>query len=63
MDRHPDGLACPHYPLLIPVLKDFLTEGVRLVDSATTCAGHVRSQLTELDLLAEKATPAASRST
>jgi glutamate racemase len=50
-------LACTHYPLLIPVLKDFLPDGVRLVDSATTCAEHVRSQLTELDLLAEKSTP------
>ena len=59
LDRGIDTLmlACTHYPLLIPVLKDFLPDGVRLVDSATTCAEHVRGQLTELDLLAEKSTP------
>jgi glutamate racemase len=50
-------LACTHYPLLIPVLRDFLPEGVRLVDSATTCAEHVRGQLTDLDLLTDGAAP------
>ena len=45
-------LACTHYPLLIPVLKDLLPPGVRLVDSATTCAEHLKRELTRLDLLA-----------
>ena len=45
-------LACTHYPLLIPVLKDLLPPEVRLVDSATTCAEHLQRELTRLDLLA-----------
>jgi glutamate racemase len=44
-------LACTHYPLLIPVLKELLPTDVRLVDSATTCAEHVKKELTCLDLL------------
>ena len=59
LDRGIDTLllACTHYPLLIPVLKNFLPEGVRLVDSATTCAEHVKSDLTKLELLSEKTDP------
>ncbi|MGC4014068.1 MAG: glutamate racemase [Luteolibacter sp.] len=45
-------LACTHYPLLIPVLRELLPEDVRLVDSATTCAEHLKRELTRLDLLA-----------
>jgi glutamate racemase len=45
-------LACTHYPLLIPVLKKVLPDDVSLIDSATTCAEHLRSELTQLDLLA-----------
>lgn len=44
-------LACTHYPLLIPVLKDLLPPDVRLVDSASTCAEHLRSELTRLEML------------
>ena len=44
-------LACTHYPLLIPVLKELLPTGVRLVDSASTCAEHLKKELTRLDLL------------
>ncbi|HEX5790949.1 MAG TPA: glutamate racemase, partial [Luteolibacter sp.] len=44
-------LACTHYPLLIPALKQVLPEGVRLVDSATTCAEYLRNELQRLDLL------------
>jgi glutamate racemase len=47
-------LACTHYPLLIPVLKDLLPDDVRLVDSATTCAEHLRRELTRLDLLSTR---------
>ncbi len=45
-------LACTHYPLLIPVLEKLLPDSVRLVDSATTCAEHLRRELTQLNLLA-----------
>ncbi|HCN30677.1 MAG TPA: glutamate racemase [Verrucomicrobiales bacterium] len=43
-------LACTHYPLLIPVLKKMLGGKIRLVDSASTCAAHVRSLLDSHDL-------------
>jgi len=46
-------LACTHYPLLIPVLKRLLPAEVRLVDSATTCAEHLKTELHRLDLLAD----------
>ena len=56
LDRGIDTLmlACTHYPLLIPVLQKFLPDGVRIVDSATTCAELVRTELTKLDLLSDK---------
>lgn len=44
-------LACTHYPLLIPILKDILPPDVRLVDSATTCAEHLKRELIRLGLL------------
>jgi glutamate racemase len=44
-------LACTHYPLLIPKLKSFLPSDIRLVDSATTCVEHLKSELIRLDLL------------
>ncbi len=44
-------LACTHYPLLIPVLRRLLPPEVALIDSATTCAEHLRSELARLDLL------------
>jgi glutamate racemase len=44
-------LACTHYPLLIPLLTDILPPDVRLVDSATTCAEHLKKMLEEKDLL------------
>ena len=45
-------LACTHYPLLIPVLRQVLPAEVRLVDSATTCAEHLKQELTRQGLLA-----------
>ena len=45
-------LACTHYPLLIPVLREILPPTLRLVDSASTCAQHLQRELTRLDLLA-----------
>jgi glutamate racemase len=44
-------LACTHYPLLIPILRDLLPVEVRMVDSATTCAEHLSRELARLDLL------------
>ena len=44
-------LACTHYPLLVPVLKEILPREVRLVDSATTCAEQLKSMLERLDLI------------
>ncbi|MBC8127413.1 MAG: glutamate racemase [Gloeobacteraceae cyanobacterium ES-bin-144] len=47
-------LACTHYPLLIPILREILPDDVRLVDSATTCAEHLKRELIQLDLLTAK---------
>jgi glutamate racemase len=44
-------LACTHYPLLVPVLRELLPPDVRLVDSATTCAEHLQLELSQLQLL------------
>ncbi len=44
-------LACTHYPLLIPILREMLPPDIRLVDSATTCAEDLKKELTRLDLL------------
>jgi glutamate racemase len=38
--------------LLIPVLRELLPPDLRLVDSASTCAEHLKRELTRLDLLA-----------
>jgi glutamate racemase len=47
-------LACTHYPLLIDLLSDILPPDVRLVDSATTCAEHLKVMLEKQDLLNDK---------
>ena len=47
-------LACTHYPLLVPVLREILPGGIRLVDSATTCAEDVRQMLGREGLLSGK---------
>lgn len=44
-------LACTHYPLLVPMLQEITAGAVRIVDSATTCAEHLRRELLRLDLL------------
>lgn len=44
-------LACTHYPLLIPTLRAFLPTEIQLIDSATTCAQHLKVELTRLELL------------
>jgi glutamate racemase len=45
-------LACTHYPLLIPILREILPADVRLVDSATTCAEHLKRELICLNMQA-----------
>lgn len=59
LDRGMDTLllACTHYPLLIPTLASLLGPGIRLVDSATTCAQHLKEHLGQLDLLAGDGDP------
>lgn len=47
-------LACTHYPLMVPVLKEVLPLNVRLVDSATTCAEHLKIMLEKIDLLSDQ---------
>jgi glutamate racemase len=44
-------LACTHYPLLVPLLTELLPPDLRLVDSATTCAEHLKKELVRLELL------------
>jgi glutamate racemase len=52
-------LACTHYPLLMDKLRKLLGPEVRLVDSATTCAEHLRRVLNESGMLARPASAAA----
>ena len=44
-------LGCTHYPLLKPVLAELLGDKVRLVDSASTCAAHVKETLKQKNML------------
>ncbi len=44
-------LGCTHYPLLMPVIRKVGGSRLRLVDSASTCAAHVKAKLEELGLL------------
>jgi glutamate racemase len=48
-------LGCTHYPLLKPLLTRMLNHRVRLVDSALTCAEHVKRMLNEEGLLRTEA--------
>lgn len=45
-------LGCTHYPLLKPAIRGVLGSGVKLVDSAESCARYVRERLQQLELLA-----------
>ncbi|MDB6078887.1 MAG: glutamate racemase [Akkermansiaceae bacterium] len=44
-------LGCTHYPLLVPMLRNFLPPGIRIVDPALTCAELVKADLTREELL------------
>jgi glutamate racemase len=46
-------LGCTHYPLLKPAIRKVTGEDVRLIDSAQSCAAHVRDRLGALELLAK----------
>lgn len=52
-------LGCTHYPLLkrtiLKVLKGIANRPINLVDSAESCAAHVRRRLADLDLLSPSA--------
>ena len=51
-------LGCTHYPLLVPAIRKVVGQRVRLVDSASTCAAHVKTRLEQMKLLrAAKAKP------
>jgi glutamate racemase len=44
-------LGCTHYPLLKPAIRRLTGKGVALVDSAESCARHVREKLESARLL------------
>lgn len=46
-------LGCTHYPLLKPMLKDLLGDGVRLIDSAAETALEIARVLGERQMIAE----------
>lgn len=50
-------LACTHYPLVANLLEEVAGGALQLVDSATTCAVHVRQVLEEKGLLHANESP------
>ena len=50
-------LGCTHYPLLAPILRKVLGEGVTLIDSGREAALALADSLRERDLLAAPGTP------
>ena len=44
-------LGCTHYPYLIPVLKELLPEGVKIIDSGEAVAKQTKTVLKKNDLL------------
>jgi glutamate racemase len=47
-------LGCTHYPLLKPAIRRIVGRDVALVDSAESCARHVKDRLEQLNLLATR---------
>lgn len=47
-------LGCTHYPLLLDLLNEYFGEGVRIVDSATTCAKYVGEWLLKDNIAASQ---------
>jgi len=54
-------LGCTHYPLLKPLLREVVGEKVQLIDSALTAAELAALRLSEAELAADGAEPAAYR--
>jgi glutamate racemase len=54
-------LGCTHYPLLKPLLRDVVGEGVRLIDSALTTAELAAANLQETGLAATGEEPVSYR--
>lgn len=52
LSNHIDALVlgCTHYPLLKPLLREIVGEGIQLVDSAEAMAEQAASVLTKMDL-------------
>ena len=46
-------LGCSHYPYLIPLLKEILPQGVKIIDSGLAVANQTKNVLENLDLLAD----------
>lgn len=44
-------LGCTHYPYLIPILKEILPEGIKIIDSGEAVARQTKTVLTKYDLL------------
>lgn len=54
LETPPDALilGCTHYPLLAPVIRDYLPDSVAIIDSAEACARAVANLMRERDLVA-----------
>lgn len=50
-------LGCTHYPYLIPILKEILPKGIKIIDSGEAVARQTKAMLTKNDLL-RKSSPA-----
>jgi glutamate racemase len=46
-------LACTHFPLLIPAIRQVVGPEVKLVDCADRCAAFTHQRLQELQLLSQ----------
>ena len=47
-------LGCSHYPYLIPVLRDILSEDIKIIDSGEAVARQTKNVLTKENLLSDK---------
>ena len=47
-------LGCSHYPYLIPVLRDILSEYIKIIDSGEAVARQTKNVLTKENLLSDK---------
>lgn len=47
-------LGCSHYPYLIPVLRDILSEDIKIIDSGEAVARQTKNVLSKENLLSDK---------